>query len=299
MQEQVGILDERLLEISDSSSQDLANQFEYASGSIIGRNHVFAGKNNQDAYRIVANEKFIIAVVCDGCGSGKHSEVGAKLGARLVINAIADLLNQSPDQDLEIAKPEFWDSVKINLLQKLKDFVVLFNGNHELVGAIHELPLQREFVNDYLLSTIVGSVITPSETVTFSMGDGTIAINGKFTEIPPYADNAPPYLAYGLYKPEAINFEIRDLLPTSELESLLIATDGISDLVKVEDINQFWQEDRYFKNPDAIRRKLAMLNREEAKPDWNKRELIKRSGVLSDDTSLVVIRRPSPPAPFP
>jgi serine/threonine protein phosphatase PrpC len=114
MQEQVGILDERLLEISDSSSQDLANQFEYASGSIIGRNHVFAGKNNQDAYRIVANEKFIIAVVCDGCGSGKHSEVGAKLGARLVINAIADLLNQSPDRDVEISKPEFWDSVKLN-----------------------------------------------------------------------------------------------------------------------------------------------------------------------------------------
>ena len=259
--------------------QGQVNSLEYAIGSIIGRNHVLAGKNNQDAYRIVSNEKFIIAVVCDGCGSGKHSEVGAKLGARLVINAIADLLNQSADRDVEISKPEFWDSVKINLLQKLKDFVALSNGD-------------LEFVNDYLLFTILGSVITSSETVTFSMGDGAIAINGKFTEIPPYADNAPPYLAYGLYKPEAINFEIRDRLPTSELESLLIATDGIDDLVKVEDIHQFWQEDRYFKNPDAIRRKLAMLNREEIKPDWHKKELTKRSGVLSDDTTFVVIRRP-------
>ncbi|TYQ28482.1 protein phosphatase 2C domain-containing protein [Pseudanabaena sp. UWO310] len=278
MQEQVGILDERWLDISESFGQDLTNQFEYASGSIIGRNHVLAGKNNQDAYQIVKQEKFITAVVCDGCGSGKHSEVGAKLGANLVINAIADLLNQSPDRDLEISKPEFWDSVKINLLQKLKDLVALSNGD-------------LEFVNEYLLFTILGSVITSSETVTFSMGDGAIAINSKFTEIPPYADNAPPYLAYGLYKPEAINFEIRDRLPTSELESLLIATDGIDDLVKVETITQFWQEARYFKNPDAIRRKLATLNREETKPDWNKRELIKRSGVLSDDTSLVVIRR--------
>ena len=266
--------------------QGQVNSLEYAIGSIIGRNHVLAGKNNQDAYRIVSNEKFIIAVVCDGCGSGKHSEVGAKLGARLVINAIADLLNQSADRDVEISKPEFWDSVKINLLQKLKDFVALSNGD-------------LEFVNDYLLFTILGSVITSSETVTFSMGDGAIAINGKFTEIPPYADNAPPYLAYGLYKPEAINFEIRDRLPTSELESLLIATDGIDDLVKVEDIHQFWQEDRYFKNPDAIRRKLAMLNREEIKPDWHKKELTKRSGVLSDDTTFVVIRRPSPTTPLP
>ncbi|MEI6065224.1 MAG: protein phosphatase 2C domain-containing protein [Pseudanabaena sp. ELA748] len=273
--------------------QEQVDSFEYAIGTIIGRNHVLAGKNNQDAYRVISNEKFIIAAVCDGCGSGKHSEVGAKLGARIVTEAIADLLNQSPNQDTEISETEFWDFVKINLLQKLKDFVAIANGDLELasVGAIHELPLQREFVNDYLLFTIVGAVITTNETVTFSMGDGAIAINGKLNQIPAYPNNAPPYLAYGLYKPEAINFEIRDRLPTSELESLLIATDGIDDLVKVEDINQFWQEDRYFKNPDAIRRKLAMLNREEAKPDWNKREIIKRSGVLSDDTTLIVIRK--------
>ena len=148
-----------------------------------------------------------------------------------------------------------------------------------------------EFVNDYLLFTILGAVITDLETVTFSMGDGAIAINGELTQIPAYPNNAPPYLAYGLYKPEAINFEIRDRLPTEKLESLFIATDGIEDLVKSEDINQFWQEDRYFKNPDAIRRKLAMLNREEVKPDWNRKELTKRSGVLSDDTTLVTIRR--------
>jgi serine/threonine protein phosphatase PrpC len=286
MQGQVDILDERSLQISGSFGQDLvnqlANQFEYASGSIIGRNHVLTGKNNQDAYQISVNERFITAVVCDGCGSGKHSEVGAKLGSRMVIEAIANLLNQDPSLDSEISTSEFWDSVKIHLLQNLKEFVSLFNGN---MGNS-----DMQFVNDYLLFTIVGALISEYETVTFSIGDGAIAINGKFTEIPPYADNAPPYLAYGLYKLEAINFEIRDRLPTSELESLLIATDGISDLVQVEDINQFWQEDRYFKNPDAIRRKLSMLNREEVKPDWNKRELIKQSGILSDDTSLVVIR---------
>jgi len=258
--------------------QGQVDSFEYVIGSIIGRNHVLAGKNNQDAYGIVANEKFIIAVVCDGCGSGKHSEVGAKLGARLVIAEISNLLNQEVNQDSQISTAEFWDLVKLSLLQKLKDFVTLANGD-------------LEFVNDYLLFTIVGFAITPSETVTFSMGDGAIAINGKLNQIPAYPNNAPPYLAYGLYKPEAISFKIRDRLPTSELESLLIATDGIDDLVKVEDINQFWLEDRYFKNPDAVRRKLAMLNREETKPDWNKREIVKRSGVLSDDTTLIVIRK--------
>ncbi|MDX2255393.1 MAG: protein phosphatase 2C domain-containing protein [Pseudanabaenaceae cyanobacterium bins.39] len=281
MQEQVDILDERSPQIARPSSDlavNLANQFAYASGSIIGRNHVLAGKNNQDAYQIVANNKFIAAVVCDGCSSGKHSEVGAKLGARLVVEEIGNLLNQEVNQDSQISIPDFWNLIKFNLLQKLKNLVTLTNGD-------------MEFVNNYLLFTILGVVITEGEMVTFSMGDGAIAINGELNQIPAYANNAPPYLAYGLYKPDAIDFEIRDRLPTVELESILIATDGIDDLLKVEDIHQFWQEDRYFQNPDAIRRKLAMLNREEVKPDWNKRELNRRSGVLSDDTSLVVVRR--------
>jgi serine/threonine protein phosphatase PrpC len=287
MQEQVELPDLRSLQIPDLAGENLSNQFEYACGSIIGRNHVLASKNNQDALRIVLWDNFMTAVVCDGCGSGKHSEVGAKLGTLMVTDAIADLLHQG----LAISEPDFWNVLKINLLQKVKAFVEI--STNEAQESV------MEFVNNYLLFTIVGLVITPSETVSFSMGDGAIAVNGKLTQIPAYPDNAPPYLAYGLYRPDAVSFEIRDRIPTSELESILIATDGIDDLIAVEEVRQFWQEDRYFKNPDAIRRKLAMLNREEVKPDWQKREMVKRSGVLSDDTSLIVIRRPSPPAPLP
>jgi len=283
MQGQFELPNERSPQILDLASPDLtipdlSIQFEYAMGSIIGRNHVATGKNNQDAYRVVLRSQFVVAVVCDGCGSGKYSEVGAQLGAKIVTDAIADLL----DQGMAISNPNFWDILKTNLFQKLIDIVAIANDAQESV---------MEFVNDYLLFTIVGAVITASETVTFSMGDGAIAVNGKLTQIPAYPDNAPPYLAYGLYRPDAVSFEICDRIPTSELESILIATDGIDDLIKVEDVSQFWQEDKYFKNPDAIRRKLSMLNHEDIKPDWNKRELVKRSGVLSDDTTLVVIRR--------
>ena len=283
MQGQFELPNERSPQILDLASPDLtipdlSIQFEYAMGSIIGRNHVATGKNNQDAYRVVLRSQFVVAVVCDGCGSGKYSEVGAQLGAKIVTDAIADLL----DQGLAISNPNFWDILKTNLFQKLIDIVAIANDAQESV---------MEFVNDYLLFTIVGAVITANETMTFSMGDGAIAVNGKLTQIPAYPDNAPPYLSYGLYRPDAVSFEICDRLATSEVESILIATDGIDDLIAVEDVSQFWQEDKYFKNPDAIRRKLSMLNREEIKPDWTKRELVKRSGILSDDTTLIVIRR--------
>jgi len=130
--------------------------------------------------------------------------------------------NQSPDQDLEISNPEFWNLVKFHLLQKLKELVAIAETDIQFVN---------DYVNDYFLFTIVGALITSQQTVTFSMGDGAIAINGELHQIPAYPDNAPPYLAYGLYKPDAVNFEIRDRLPTSELNYLLIATDGIDDLV--------------------------------------------------------------------
>jgi serine/threonine protein phosphatase PrpC len=272
-------------EIAQPEIQNLAMQFKCTSGSIIGRNHVLVNKNNQDAYRVMVQDRFIAAVVCDGCSGGIHSEVGAKLGARMLTEMIADLLSPDLSQDshpnLGISEPEFWQILKINLLKKFKDFVTITSGD-------------MEFVNDYLLFTIVGALITPRETVTFYMGDGAIALNGKLYQIPPYPDNAPPYLAYGLYRADAIDFKICHRIPTSEVESILIATDGIDDLIEVESVEQFWQEERYFKNPDALRRKLAMLNREEVKPDWQKRELIKRSGVLSDDTTFVVIRRHIP-----
>ena len=75
MQEQVQLPNTRSLQIPD-----LYNRFECASGWIIGRNHVLASKNNQDTFRVVMREQHIIAVVCDSCDRGKHSEVGAKLG---------------------------------------------------------------------------------------------------------------------------------------------------------------------------------------------------------------------------
>ena len=75
MQEQVQLPNTQSLQIPD-----LFDRFECASGSMIGRNHVLAGKNNQDAFRVVMREQHIIAVVCDSCDRGKHSEVGVKLG---------------------------------------------------------------------------------------------------------------------------------------------------------------------------------------------------------------------------
>ncbi len=62
--------------------------FEIAGGSILGRSHRLTGKNNQDALCCFQESDCTVAVVCDDCGSGAQSEVGAHIGARLVARAV-------------------------------------------------------------------------------------------------------------------------------------------------------------------------------------------------------------------
>jgi hypothetical protein len=270
----------------------MLEKFEMAGGSITGRNHTVVNKNNQDAYFSISNNQYAIAVVCDGCGSGKDSEVGAKIGVRMIVEAIA----QELDIQSELNK-EFWQELKLDLLKKLKGIVDLLGGNSS--------ESLTEIINHYLLFTIVGVVITSTEAVTFSIGDGIIFVNGELSYRGKFADNAPPYLAYGLVRPDLINFQIHDRLPTSSVISILIGTDGVEDLMAAEfsslpkkselvgAVSQFWQDDRYFSNPDQIRRKLSQINHESIKPNWENRTFTREIGLLPDDTTLMVIRQKS------
>jgi hypothetical protein len=270
----------------------MPDKFKLAAGSTIGREHLRLGKNNQDAYHWVSMESATITVVCDGCGSGNHSEVGAKIGARLLVEAI---LRNLPQNGLST---DFWQQVHQDLLHSLGMIAASLGG--EIVQVVKE----------YLLFTIVGALITPLETVLFAIGDGVFALNGEVMTIPPFPNNAPPYLAYGLI-PDALSnmqsvdyqFRVHRQVLTSEVESILIGTDGVEDLIDVADVclpgksdrvgkmAQFWEDECYFHNPYALNRRLALMNNSSIKPDWEARQLKRENGLLGDDTTLVVIRR--------
>lgn len=269
----------------------MEGQFAMAAGSVLGRNHARLGKNNQDGYYSLRDRFATVAVVCDGCGSRPHSEVGAKLGSQLVAETLRRQLNRpSPGVD--------WQQLKYELLIQLET----------IARAVCPAP---SFIEDYFLFTVVGTAITPLETVIFSLGDGVFAINGCVTTIPPYPDNSPPYLAYGLLAhPGSVDFCLQAQIPTERLESVLIGTDGIEDLMtaadrllpgkqeKVGAIAQFWQDDRYFKNPDRVRRKLSLINRNATRLDPATKFPIEEPGLLADDATLMVFRKipkPSPP----
>lgn len=281
----------------------ITDVFEIVAGSVAGRDHVIAGRNNQDAYCWSNNieDDFIVAVVCDGCSDGEHHEVGAKIGARLLNEIISRNICELYDTNYSLGKDTvylFWDNVRADMLAELRILADKMSRDIYLV------------VKNYLLFTAVGAIITPWGSCIFSLGDGLYALNGKVTNLGPFAGNAPPYLAYGLIhtslsetNPELLKFQIHEIIPTQEVKSVLIGTDGVADFIGAEQkkmpgknqlvgpISQFWTEDKYFKNTDMIRRKLFLVNREIVKPDWGNKIMLREEGLLPDDTTLVCIRR--------
>jgi hypothetical protein len=262
----------------------MISPFEVASASVVGREHARSGRNNQDALCLLTSGDVWAAVVADGCGSGAHSEVGAQLGVRCVAQSMLAVLAGGTS----LEAPEFLPSVRTEVLGFLAS----------LTGRLGE-----GLLGEHLLFTLVGAVVTPAQTLVFSAGDGVWALNGEVHGLGPFPNNAPPYLAYGLLSPGAVPLERQALVPTGDVSSLLIGTDGAEDLRSrcealvperdeaVGPFSQYWTEDRYFQNPDALRRRLALLGRESVRADFTARRLIRTPGVLSDDTTLVVLRR--------
>jgi protein phosphatase 2C-like protein len=278
----------------------MRDRFELAAGSVGGRLHRDRGLNNQDAYRILEADDHLIAVVCDGCSSGGYSEVGARLGPDLVIPSIVQTLRDWGPGEERLASLSFWNIVRGTALRRLDRLIAALDG-----------PL-AETVERYFLFTVVGAVLTPEEACFFSVGDGVYAVNGEVIRLGPYPGEAPPYLAYGLFDGLADDrsaWQIGRCLPTDELDSFLLGSDGVTDLIEaatdeatypgrpakpIGPLEALWETDGYFENSDRLRRHLVLANRESSKPDWENQRVEKRQGLLPDDTTVIVGRQAKP-----
>lgn len=268
-------------------------RFEVAGGTVTGTDHLAVGKANQDAYAFAAEGPNLVAVVCDGCGSGARSEVGAALGARLVTTQLLGELRRGSALDA----PGTWERTRREVLAPLAALVSAMGGAPEVVST-------------FLLFTVVGLAIAGDTACVFSAGDGLIALGDEVLRLGPFPRNEPPYLGYGLLDPASRGgpsaapcFLVHRVFPATALDAALLGTDGAEDLVAsasralpggggaVGPLRQFWQEDRYFRNADAVRRRLALINRSVSRPVWAEARIEREAGLLRDDTTLVVVRR--------
>ncbi len=206
--------------------------------------------NNQDAYRVHHEEGFIVAVVCDGCGSSVASETGSKLTAEFVVNYC------------------------------VQNFRSSFSGEvllDAILGFYKQCALQvlstdpARFIEDHFYTTIVGCIISDTGTVLFSAGDGVIVVDEEIELID--QQNIPQYLAYHLTQQKQVEFKVR-VLPGNKITRLLIATDGLEDL---------WNEGEEEK---AIK---ALFSKEHFRSDVALEKYLCKQENLSDDTTVVMI----------
>lgn len=262
-------------------------RFEAAAGSVPGRAHALAGSPSQDAFVLSVRPEAVVAVVADGCGSAEHSEVGAWIGAHAVASEVGRALGP------ELADPAFWEGVQAAAIAALRGTAAAMGG---------DLP---EIVRRFFLFTVVGAVVAGDLAAVFSVGDGVVAVNGEVIRLGPFPDNAPPYLGHALcgeQRAADLRLVVHRTLPAAEVASLLVATDGAAEWDEVErrclpgtsetvgPFAQLWEDDRHFRHPDALRRRLARMNRPHARPDWHARRIDREPGLLGDDTTVAVIR---------
>lgn len=236
----------------------MASPFEIAAGSIPGRAHVETGRNNQDAHDFVVDDDAVAAVVCDGCSAGEHSEIGARLAARLLVRALHRGLRSGGDE--EAAVRQAFADVGAQMAQTART----------LGDALPET------VRGFFLFTVVGVAATRAMTVTFSVGDGALAVNGQRTTLGPFPGNAPPYWAYSWIDGAPLDLKIHHAQPTAEVREVVLATDGALDLDGAQPIEEFARDALAFRNPDRIRRRLVVLARKHA---------------LRDDTTVLALRQ--------
>ena len=145
-----------------------------------------------------------VLVVCDGCSSGAHSEIGAALGAAWTAELVV-----SCGGDVELA-----------ITRLIKRLSRVVRGSAE----------PRLFVREHMLFTLIVAVITPLSVRVYGRGDGIVCINGERTVRDSGVENAPDYLSYALVNgtcPSQVDMWAE--AATHDVDFLAIGTDGAVD----------------------------------------------------------------------
>ncbi len=263
-------------------------RIEVAGGSVRGTRHRRIERNNQDAWHWETRGGVTVAAVTDGCSSGRSSEAGALLGARLAVRRAHELAARAGLADAQAFAAALTRALR-------RDLIVLL----DLLG-------DPAAADDLLLFTVGLAIIDAHAGVICWAGDGVYAVNGVVRRLES-RDNRPDYPAYDAVRPPDTPplAPLRAVWsgPAEAVETLLIGTDGLLEWEAAAPrplsgdgpapgaLSQLLTSAAVFRNPDRVRRILALANRESRRPDWSAHTVRVESGLLPDDTTVVVLRR--------
>lgn len=242
---------------------------DVAAAAVTGSRHLRAARNGQDAAAVWRGEGAAAVVVCDGCGSGASSEVGARLGASVFVRALGERLAAGARVD----DAATWHDARAELVRVLAALLDRLAGDP--TRALH----------DHLLFTVVAAAISGDAAAVWMVGDGAYALGDDARAVGPFADNEPPYVGYDLLgATSAASFEVAP----AGCRSLVVATDGAFELA---DGIAALAAPRYIAHPDALRRHLVVQTHARERIDWDARRVVHVPAALQDDCAIGVLRR--------
>lgn len=225
------------------------------TATVIGREHVRLGRNNQDGVFALTRDDLGVVVVTDGCSSQPFSEVGARLGARV----LAMLVSRMDLVPLEALPTQAMTA----LTTWLARFVETVEGDDP--GQVLEA---------YGLFTVLCAVQRGSEAVVFGSGDGAVVVDERVTRLSSGDDNAPAYLGYRVLGRE-VPVVVHHLGPARQVA---LCTDGLDGWVTTA-ASALFDDELVWKNPMQLQRRLNVLHATER---------------FTDDATLALLsRRPA------
>lgn len=274
----------------------LAEDFILDRASVIGRLHVDKYMNNQDAMSVLYNDDFFIACVSDGCSGGPKSEVGSYLTANRITDSILRMLIP---RKLGMGSI---DEIKAVMEEVRLDTCCFLRNTASQLG--HTMLV----LQDCMLATASGFVMTPEIVFFFSIGDGVFYHNGQELYLQSEHAKYPDMVVYGAMAPETLKletqrFSISALRWTDRTQSILVSTDGIHHMHTAFQINQLipgtdkpvppiselWKAET---NAQALLRSMA---KEVRRAEYDKQYDVVTQKVfkspLIDDTTVVILKR--------
>lgn len=311
----------------------LQDKLQVAYGTVTGRDHTFGGnlvlgKSNQDAIATAWMDDAFVAVLCDGCSSGAHSEVGAQLTARIILTLLQDQFGTMPGiwgGEEPGLTGGIWSFGDCCCWKDGRSYLPFFAGNAPPYLAYRLFPpgkvsVAREDLAFYELLPIQQGA--PRLVVDLLENVARSAVRDDLSDVCFLLQSS------GLSMREAVEQYLLCtvtvvIVNANRLEWLpvVIGTDGLKD---VPDPSVFL-EDRFFQNPAILTRYLRQLNQPKVRiepgdsyaqirkaiqlkqwhPEWTvdqlfeeavkvqntQPRLVKTDGSLPDDTTVLAIRR--------
>jgi len=257
-----------------------------AAAAVTGASHLRLGRNGQDAVASWSEGDRGVVIVCDGCGSGARSELGAIYTARALVAAMARLLREGASAAEQVT----WERARAEVTRGLRSLLASWRVERE------EDVADACLIEQHLLCTIVAAARGGGTASVWAIGDGAFVLGGELTQLGPFPDNAPPYLAYDLLAaPREAHFAALAMDPGDDGDdgetdrgAILVATDGAAALG--EELIELAHTPRFLEHPDALRRHLATLARPGERIVWSERRVERTAAPLQDDAAIGLLR---------